>query len=63
MVLTTLNDGVYLRCKKKQRCPCIYWFGYCTDMHDIEEIFIIYPEENVKFFASLKMGNLLGDDG
>ncbi len=59
MILTTLEDGVWLRVKKKQSCPCIYWCAYCTEMHDCEEIFIVYPEDNVRFFEMVKTGHIM----
>ena len=54
--LTTLREGTWLRVKRKQRCPCIYWGNLCTDIHDSEEMLVIYPEEYVRFFQALKNG-------
>ena len=49
MVITTLEPGIWLRIKKKQRCPCVYWGAFCTEIHNSEEILIIYPTDEVRF--------------
>jgi hypothetical protein len=54
MSLTTIRDGVWLRLKKKERCPCVYWGRYCTDMHSVQEMFIIFPKDHVLFMSRLK---------
>ena len=56
MVLTCLRGGVWMRVKKKQRCPCIYWGSFCTDMHDAEEVFLIYTTDDVRFLGTIKGG-------
>jgi len=61
MVLTMVRGGVWMRVKKKQRCPCIYWGSFCSDIHDAEEIFIIYPEDPIKFLNHIKGGLSNGD--
>lgn len=57
MYFTTISDGVWLKLKKKKRCPCDYWGKYCTDMHDASEIFIIFPKDRVLFLSKLKGGS------
>jgi hypothetical protein len=54
MTITTIADGVWLRLKEKRRCPCIYWCGYCSDMHDAEEVFVVFPRDQVKFLSKIK---------
>jgi hypothetical protein len=54
MLLTTASEGVWLRVKEKRRCPCVYWCGYCSDMHDSCEVFVIFPRDQVTFLHKLK---------
>lgn len=54
MLLTVIEDGVWLRLKKKERCPCVYWGRYCTDMHTMHEMFIVFPRDTVLFMSKLK---------
>jgi len=54
MLITTITDGVWLKVKQQKRCPCVYWGGYCTDMHDTNEMFIIFPKDPVLFLGKLK---------
>jgi hypothetical protein len=54
MILTTISDGVWLRLKEKKRCPCIYWCGYCSDMHDYDEVFVIFPRDPILFLSKMK---------
>ncbi len=56
MYLTILRGGVWMKVKKKQRCPCIYWGSFCTDMHDIDQVFIIWTTDQTKFLNYLKGG-------
>jgi hypothetical protein len=37
-----------------QRCPCTYWWSFCTDVHVNDEMFIAFPADDVKFFSVLK---------
>lgn len=54
MLVTTISDGVWLKVKQKKRCPCVYWGGYCSDMHDTNEMLIIFPKDPVLFLGKLK---------
>jgi hypothetical protein len=56
MLLTMMREGVWMKIRKKQRCPCIYWGSFCTDIHDIDEVFIVWTTEQVKFLNYLKGG-------
>jgi len=56
MYLTIIRGGVWMKVKKKQRCPCIYWGSFCTDMHEIDEVFVIWTEDQSKFLQYLKGG-------
>ena len=56
MVLTIIRGGVWMKVKKKQRCPCIYWGSFCTDMHDIDQVFIIWTTDQTRFLNYLKGG-------
>lgn len=49
MYITTLEHGIWLRVQKKQRCPCIYWGSFCTEIHLTEEILVLYPTDESKF--------------
>ena len=60
--LTTVMDGTWLRVRRKQRCPCIYWANWCTDIHDSDEILVLFPEDSVRFFQALK-GGIKGANG
>ena len=54
LLITTITDGVWLKVKQKKRCPCIYWGGYCSEMHDTNEMLIIFPKDPVQFLGRLK---------
>jgi hypothetical protein len=56
MYLTIIRGGVWMRVKKKQRCPCIYWGSFCTEMHEIDQVFIIWTTDQVRFLSYLKGG-------
>jgi len=56
LIMTKAGEGTWLRVKKKERCPCIYWANWCTDVHEMEEVLIIYPEDSVRFFQAIKGG-------
>jgi hypothetical protein len=58
MILTTLDAGVWFRVRKKELCPCIYWCGFCTEMHECDELFVVYPREDIKFFEAIKNGQV-----
>ena len=58
MLLTTLDNGVWFRVKKKELCPCIYWCGFCTEMHECDELFVVYPKDDIKFFEAVKNGKV-----
>ena len=56
MYLTIIRGGVWMKVKKKQRCPCIYWGSFCTDMHDIDQVFIIWTTDQTRFLNYIKGG-------
>lgn len=62
MYITCLEPGIWLRVQKKQRCPCIYWGAFCTDIHNYEEIFVVYPTDEVRF-RFVVTGNVNPEDG
>ena len=49
MYITTLQPGIWLRVAKKQRCPCVYWGAFCTEIHQSDEILVVYPSDEVRF--------------
>lgn len=53
-IFSTIQDGVWLRLKKKERCPCVYWGKYCTEMHSLQDMFIVFPRDTVAFMSRLK---------
>lgn len=56
MYITTLRGGVWMRLRKRQRCPCLYWGRYCTEMHNYEEVFVLYVTDEVKFMSLINGG-------
>jgi hypothetical protein len=45
-----------MRIRKKQVCPCVYWGSYCTEMHNYDEVFVIYTNDDLKFVNYLNSG-------
>lgn len=56
LLMTTAQEGTWMRVKKKERCPCIYWANWCTDVHETDEVLVMFPEDSVRFFQALKGG-------
>eukprot|EP00600_Ochromonadales_sp_CCMP1393_P011024 CAMPEP_0175003536 /NCGR_PEP_ID=MMETSP0005-20121125/4276_1 /TAXON_ID=420556 /ORGANISM="Ochromonas sp., Strain CCMP1393" /LENGTH=732 /DNA_ID=CAMNT_0016258609 /DNA_START=845 /DNA_END=3043 /DNA_ORIENTATION=+ len=56
MYITTLRGGVWMRLRKRQRCPCLYWGKYCTEMHNYEEVFVLFVSDEVKFMSMINGG-------
>ncbi len=56
MYLTIIRGGVWMKVKKKQRCPCIYWGSFCTDMHEIDQVFVVWTTDQTRFLNYLKGG-------
>ena len=54
MYLTCIDEGMWLRVKRKTKCPCKKVCIYCTDLHVTEEMFIIFPTDFVPFFNLIK---------
>lgn len=60
IALTSLpDDGVWLRVQKKERCPCVYWGSYCTEMHRTDEVLLI-PLANQIEFMDMIIGRIGG---
>jgi hypothetical protein len=57
MQFTTFNQGVYLVLKRKEKCPCVYWGAYCTDMHEMQEMFLVYTTWDSRLVELVKKGN------
>ena len=62
MYLTVLDDGVWLRVKRKVKCPCKKSCMYCTNLHEFQEMFIVYPEDSMRFFNMVKSASAAADD-
>lgn len=61
MCITVLESGTWLRVKKKERCPCIYWGNFCNLIHQMDEMFVVFPTDEVRFRNVVKNGmNLAG---
>jgi hypothetical protein len=45
-----------MRIRKKHVCPCVYWGKYLTEMHNYEEIFIIFTKDDLRFTHLLNSG-------
>lgn len=58
--VTTLKEGIWMRVRKSQRCPCVYWGNFCTDMHTYDEVFVVHTTDEVKFNTLMKGGLLAG---
>ena len=56
MYITTLRSGIWMKLKKRQRCPCLYWGKYCTEMHNYEEVFVLFVKDEVKFMTLINGG-------
>ncbi len=56
MYLTIIRGGVWMKVKKSQRCPCIYWGSSCNELHDMDEVFVIWSEDQIRFLNYLKGG-------
>jgi hypothetical protein len=56
MYLTTLRPGIWMKLKKRQRCPCLYWGKYCTEMHNYDEVFVLFVKDEVKFMTLINGG-------
>jgi hypothetical protein len=56
MYITTLRGGIWMRLRKRQRCPCLYWGKYCTEMHNYEEIMMLFVTDEVKFMTLINGG-------
>lgn len=54
--ITVLREGVWMRIGKRQRCPCLYWGKFCTNIHNYDEVFIIHTTDEIKFLTILKGG-------
>lgn len=54
--------GIWMRVKKKQRCPCLYWGAFLSDMHDADEVFVVFPEDDTKFSAVMAGKIQTGND-
>lgn len=52
--ITCLDAGVWIRVKRKIKCPCKKSCLYCKNMHECEEMFIIYPKASMTFFNLLQ---------
>lgn len=56
MYITTLRGGIWMRVRKSQRCPCVYWGRYCTDLHNYEEVFMLFLTDEVKYMSLINGG-------
>lgn len=54
--MTTLRAGVWMRLRKRQRCPFIYWGKYCTEMHNYEEVMLLFVTDETKFMSLINGG-------
>ena len=58
--ITTLKPGLYMRVRKRHRCPFAYWGKYCTDINNYDEVFVLFTTDEIKFTGILTKG-LQGD--
>ena len=54
--ITMMRSGMFMRVRKKQRCPCVYWGKYCTDVHNFEEVFVLYTTDEPRLTSFLTRG-------
>jgi hypothetical protein len=45
-----------MRMRRKQVCPCVYWGSYCTEMHNYDEILVIFTQDDIRFTNLLNNG-------
>jgi hypothetical protein len=48
------GNGVCIHLQRKQKCPCILWYKWCTEMHMIDEVFIAYTQDDAKFITYMR---------
>ena len=48
------GQGVIIHLQRKQRCPCVLWYKWCTDMHLMDEVFIAYTKNDKQFIKYLR---------
>jgi hypothetical protein len=54
MYLTCIDEGMWLRVTRKTACPCKKTCVYCTDLHQTQEAFVVFPTDFVPFFNLIK---------
>lgn len=58
MVITILRAGFFMRVRKKRRCPCLYWWSYCSEANEQDEVFVLFTEDDLKFNHLINNGIL-----
>ena len=61
MYITKWDDGIWLRVKRKVKCPCRTSCMYCTKLHEFTEMFFIYPNDSMRFFNVVKSASAAAD--
>jgi len=56
MYLSSLKSGIWIQLRKRQQCPFVYWGKYCTDIHNYEEIFVMFTHDDLTFLSLLNNG-------
>jgi hypothetical protein len=54
--ITSLRGGYWMRIKKERKCPCVYWCRYCTDIHESEEVLVLFTKDDFKFNSLINNG-------
>lgn len=56
MCITSLRGGYWMRVRKEKKCPCVYWCGYCTEIHDNEEVLVLFTKDDLKLNSLINNG-------
>lgn len=56
LVVTTLKPGLFMRVRRRHKCPFSYWGKYCTDIQNYDEVFVLYITDEIKYTGILTKG-------
>ena len=48
------GNGVCIHLQRKQKCPCVLWYKWCTEMHLMDEVFIAYTKDDEQFINYMR---------
>ena len=53
-ILSSLRKGVWIRVNSRVKCPCIYWCAYCSSLHQVDKMMILFPRNEMRFLEMLR---------